>query len=181
VIAQPSDFVWHLAVVDPGSCRVIVQGVILEPTPYVVATELAYTFNGLGQIRSTVIKQGDPDFDAAQTAKLASAEDWSDIAADRRNTRAELIAAATAYLDRLGGDAADVSLAASCQRIDNGAHSANCEAAAGPAFVERRLTVDEAKGAVAVSSNRGEAEGPPDMRIFRIEDGRVRYVHAIAP
>lgn len=181
VISQPSEFAWHLDVVDTGNCRVIVQGVILEPTPYVVATRLAWSFNGLGQIRSTVVREGDAQFDAQQTYEHASQVDWSDIPPDQRNTRAELIAAATTYLDRLGGTSADVPLGVGCDRLDNGAYSASCEPAAGPAFVEREFTVDETKGAVAVVSNRGGPDGPPDTRIFRIEGGEIRHVHAVAP
>src|SRR4051794_18570722 len=33
VIGQPADFAWHLDLVDPGSCRVFVEGVILAPKP----------------------------------------------------------------------------------------------------------------------------------------------------
>lgn len=153
VISQPSDFAWHIDVIDPGSCHVIVQGVILEPTPYIVATQLAWSFNGLGQIRSTVVRDGDAGFDPQKAVDDASKEDWGEIPADKRNSRDELIAAANAYLD--GQD--------------------------GPAFVERELTVDEPKGIVAVVSNRGDAEGPQDAHVFRIEGGQVRYVHAVSP
>ncbi|WP_305096021.1 hypothetical protein [Croceibacterium aestuarii] len=181
VISQPSDFDWHLALVDTGTCHVLVHGVILKPVPYVVTTQLAWTFNGLGQIRSTVVREGDANFDAKKTYAYASKEDWSEIPAGKRDTRQALLALANAYLDRAGGGAADVALAPSCDRIDNGAYSTNCEPAPGAAFVDREFTVDEAKGAVAVVSNRGEAEGPQDSRIFRIEDGKIRHVHAVTP
>ncbi|WP_235912782.1 hypothetical protein [Croceibacterium salegens] len=181
VIAQPSEFAWQLDVIDPGSCHVIVQGVILEPTPYVVTTQLAWTFNGLGQIRSTVIREGDPKFDAKKTFEYASKEDWGEIPEGQRNTRDELIAVANAYLDRMGGGDGTVALASNCDRIDNGAYVANCEPGTGPAFLKRELSVDVAKGTVAVVSNRGEDEGPQDARIFRIEGGKIRHVHAVAP
>ena len=83
VISQPADFVWHVALVDTGNCRVFVEGVILAPKPYVVGTRLAWTFNGLGQIDSLVTRPGDPGFDAAASKDGASKEDWGPIAADK--------------------------------------------------------------------------------------------------
>src|SRR5262245_32716737 len=43
VIGQPSDFAWHVALVDTGNCRVFVEGVILKPKPYVIGTRLAWS------------------------------------------------------------------------------------------------------------------------------------------
>lgn len=153
VIGQAADFAWHVDLVDTGACRVFVHGIILTPKPYVVGTALAWSFNGLGQINSVVTQAGDPQFDAAAAAAAAAKEDWGEIPADKRETRAALLAAANAYLAGLSG----------------------------PALVQPELTVDETKGAVAVRAHIGNAEGPAVGHVLRIEGGKVRYDHALVP
>jgi hypothetical protein len=152
VIGQPSDFAWHVELVDPGSCRVFVQGVILAPKPYVVGTALAWSFNGLGQINSVVTQPGDPQFDAKAASDAASKEDWGEIPADKRETRAAVLAAANAYLASLPTK-----------------------------IVEPEITVDETKGAAAIRGHLGGPDGPAVGHVLRIESGKVRYDHALTP
>jgi hypothetical protein len=151
VIGQPADFAWNVQLVDTGNCRVFVQGVILKPKPYVVGTRLAWSFTGLGQIGSVVTQPGDPQFDAQKASDSASKEDWGTIPEGQRNSRDELMAAAKAYL-----------------------------AASGPQLTDPEFTVDETKGAVAVTGHTGGADGPAAAEVFRIEGGKVRYIHSMA-
>ena len=153
VIGQPADFAWHVELVDPAACRVFVQGVILKPKPYVVGTALAWSFNGLGQINSVVTQAGDPQFDAQAASDAAAKEDWGEIPADKRETRAALLAAADAYLAGLPG----------------------------AKLADTELTVDETKGAVAVRGHVGGPEGTAIGHVLRIEGGKVRYDHALTP
>mgnify|MGYP001598703408 FL=1 len=153
VIGQPADFAWTVDLVDPGSCRVFVEGVLLTPKPYVVGTTLAWSFNGLGQINSVVTQPGDPQFDAQAVLAGAGKEDWGVIPAEKRDTREALIAAANAHLAGL----------------------------AGPKLAEPELTIDETKGAVAVRGHAGTPEGPAVGHVLRIEGGKVRYDHALTP
>lgn len=152
VIGQPADFAWHVELVDPGSCRVFVQGVILKPKPYVIGTALAWSFNGLGQINSVVTQPGDPQFDAQASSDGASKEDWGEIPADKRDTRAALMAAANTYL-----------------------------ATRNVKLVQPEFTIDETKGAVAVRGHLGGPDGPALGHVLRIEGGQVRYDHTLAP
>ena len=153
VIGQPADFAWNVQLIDPGACRVFVQGIILKPKPYVVGTTLAWSFNGLGQINSVVTQEGDPQFDAAAASAAAAKEDWGEIPADKRETRAALLAEATAYVGALPG----------------------------PKLADAEYTVDETKGAVAVRGHAGGVDGPAVGHVLRIEGGKVRYDHALTP
>jgi hypothetical protein len=153
VIGQPADFAWHVELVDPGACRVFVQGVILKPKPYVVGTALAWSFNGLGQINSVVTQSGDPQFDAQAASDSAGKEDWGVIPAEKRDTRDALMAAANAYLAALPG----------------------------PKLAEPELTIDETKSAVAVRGHAGGPDGPAVGHVLRIEGGKVRYDHTLTP
>ena len=149
VIGQPADFAWHLDLIDTGNCRVFVEGVILKPKPYVVDTRMAWSFNGLGQIGSIVTHPGDAGFDAQKTYDTASKEDWSAVAADKRASRDDLMAAAKAYL------------------------------ATQPALTDPEFTVDETKNAVAVRGQLGGPDGPAVSHVMRIEGGKVSYVHSM--
>jgi hypothetical protein len=153
VIGQPADFAWHVELVDPGACRVFVQGVILKPKPYVVGTTMAWSFNGLGQINSVVTQAGDPQFDAQAASDAAAKEDWGAIPADKRDTRANLLTAANAYIAGLPG----------------------------PKLADTELTVDETKGAVAIRGHIGGPDGPAVGHVLRIEGGKVRYDHTLMP
>jgi hypothetical protein len=150
VIGQPSDFAWHVDLVDTGNCRVFVQGVILKPKPYIVGTRLAWSFNGLGQIGSVVTQPGNPQFDAQKAVDAAGKEDWGVIPEGQRDTRDALMAAAKAYLS-----------------------------SSGPQLTDPEFTVDETKGAVAVTGHVGGEEGPAAAQVLRIEGGKVRYAHAM--
>lgn len=153
VIGQPADFAWHVDLIDPGSCRVFVQGVILKPKPYVVGTTLAWSFNGLGQINSVVTQPGDPQFDAQAAADAAAKEDWSAIPESKRDSRDALLAAAKAWL----------------------------AAQSGPQLADAEFTIDETKGAVAVRGHVGGEDGAAMGHVLRIEGGKVRYAHTLAP
>lgn len=153
VIGQPADFAWHVDLIDTGSCRVFVQGVILKPKPYVVGTTLAWSFNGLGQINSVVTQPGDPQFDAQAAADAAAKEDWSTIPEGKRDSRDALLAAAKAWL----------------------------AAQSGPQLADAEFTIDETKGAVAVRGHVGGEDGPAIGHVLRIEGGKVRYAHTLAP
>lgn len=153
VIGQPSDFAWHVDLIDPTACRVFVHGVILQPKPYVVGTVLGWSFNGLGAINSVVTQAGDPQFDAQAARDAAAKEDWGEIAADKRETRAALLAEATAYIAGLPGGK----------------------------LAGTEYTVDETKGAVAVRGHVGGEDGPAVGHVLRIEGGKVRYDHALTP
>ena len=153
VIGQPADFAWHVDLIDPGSCRVFVQGVILKPKPYVVGTALAWSFNGLGQINSVVTQPGDPQFDAQGAADAAGKEDWSAIPEGKRDSRDALLAAAKAWL----------------------------AAQSGPQLADAEFTVDETKGAVAVRGHAGGEDGPAIGHVLRIEGGKIRYAHTLTP
>jgi hypothetical protein len=119
----------------------------------VVATTLAWSFNGLGQINSVVTQSGDPQFDAQAAADAAAKEDWSVIAEGKRDARAALLAAANAWL----------------------------ASQPGPKLVDPEFTVDETKGAVAVRGHAGGEDGPAAAHVLRIEGGKVRYAHTLTP
>jgi len=96
VLGSPREFVWTSKLLDTAQCKVFVEGVILSPEPYVLATVVNNGFFGVNQI-STVVGSGDAEAVLAQ----AKGEEWSDIAEGARATRQALTAAADAQLDAM--------------------------------------------------------------------------------
>ena len=144
VLGTPMEFAWTLKLLDSQQCKVFVEGMILEPKEYVLATVVNNGFFGVNQI-GTVIGGGN----AAEALAQARGEDWAELPEDGRAERAQLLAAANAYLDELDAE-----------------------------IVERSFVVDESRGAVGVFARVGDTAGSAASYAFRIEDGAVRYVHA---
>lgn len=184
---HPREVVWHMALLDTTSCRVYVQAVTKVGEEWeVLATQIGNGFFGVGPFSNITTRQGDWLFDAERTAYYASREDWSEIPEDRRNTRAELLAAANAYLDLFNDPTVEVPWGTPCARLEGGVYtgrglptdSCNVGVPSGVPMVERQYVVDEARGAVNVFLKMG-TNGRPDSHTFRVEDGKIRYVHTV--
>jgi hypothetical protein len=112
---------------------------------------------------------------------------------NQRDTRATLVAAANAYLDAfLEGKKDLVPWGYPCNRTEGGAHTGNgspmdsCDVGvpAGVNIANRRFIVDETIGSVVVYCTFGAGgpnggSGAPDTHLFRIENGKLRYVHTL--
>ncbi len=185
---RPREVVWSMALLDTTSCKVFVEAVTkAEDGKWeVLATQVTNGFFGVGPFDNITTDEGDWLFDAERTAYYASREDWSEIPEGERSTRAELIAAADAYLDLFNDKSVAVPWGTPCARLEGGVYTGRGEAADscnvgvpdGVELTNRRYIVDEAKGAVNVFLDFGEGKRP-DSHTFRIENGKLRYVHTV--
>jgi hypothetical protein len=124
-------------------------------------------------------------FDIDGYLKNSSAEDWGTISEAARDTRATLEYAANAYLDALLAGKADVMpWGFPCNRT---AADGSCRVGVPAGTVNianRHFVVDETMGAVAVLCTFGVDPSSgrvrtPDAHLFRVENGKVRFVHAL--
>ncbi len=135
-------------------------------------------------------------FNADAYLKYSSTEKWDPIPAEKRATRGALVAAANAYLDAFLEKKPDmVPWGFPCVRIEGGMYTGkdspqdSCEVGvpAGVNIANRRFVVDEVIGTVQVlctfgAGTPGGGSGAPDSHLFRVENGKLRYVaHADAP
>jgi hypothetical protein len=178
-----------LILLDTGTCRVFVEAVMTDPEhPYVMATQIThFGFNGsVGKIDNIVTDEGDWLFDANATLRYASRENWDVIPEGQRNTRAELIAAADAYLNLFKDKATVVPWGTPCNRLEGGVYtgkgapddSCNVGVPDNIDLIDRVYVVDETIGAVDVFLKFG-ANKRPDSHLFRVEDGKIRYIHTV--
>lgn len=187
MLSKPVTIDWHRALLDETTCRVSLEMIVTNPDdPYVIAVQ----FNGGGGngsgFQAIVTNADDWLFNAKYTYEYARREDWSPIPEDKRNSRAELQAAADAYLNLFMDKSVEVPWGTPCNRLEGGIYtgrgepddSCNVGVPDNIAMAERAYVIDPVLGAVDVFLKMGPNERPDSHR-FRIEDGKIRYVHTV--
>lgn len=184
---HPREVVHHIALLDTTTCRTFNEVVARTGDEWeVFATQVNSGFFGTGPFINVTTKEGDWLFDGERTAYYATRENWGVIPEGQRNTREEILAAANAYLDLFSNPDTVVPWGTPCARLEGGVYtgrglptdSCNVGVPSGVPMVERDYVVDVERGAVAVFLKMGEKRRP-DVHTFRIEDGKIRYVHTV--
>ena len=90
-----------------------------DPHPYVIHTRIEATQDGkVAKMESVVTDAGDWVFGAAEHLAVTQGENWGEIPAGQRDSRAVLQAAADAYLDNWGDPALPVPHGTPCARLE---------------------------------------------------------------
>jgi hypothetical protein len=192
VLSQPRKIDFHRSLFDTQSCSSFTEVVITDPAhPYVLGTLVQMRGGRVSGIEMLVTDRDDWLFNAANTLKYSRAENWSEIPPAERDSADTIMAAAAAYLDLFSDKSVAVPWGSPCQRLEGGLYtgkgapgvslpddSCNVGVPDGPKLINRRYFVDEALGAVTVLLNFGDNQ-LPDAHTFRVEKGKIRYVHTI--
>jgi hypothetical protein len=192
ILGQPQKVEFHRSLIDPATCQSFTELVVTDPAhPYVLGTRLKLDGGKVSEIETLVTDKDDWLFNAGNTARYSRAEKWDVIPPARRDSRATIIAAADAYLDLFNDKASKVPWGSPCARLEGGAYttknapgivtakdSCNVGVPSGTPLINRRYIVDEDLGAVVVLLNFGKNQ-QPDSHMFRVENGKLRYVHTI--
>jgi hypothetical protein len=184
----------HRSLLDPATCQTFTEVIVAnKEKPYVLGTRLRVNHDKIAEIEILWTTTGYWLFNADNYLKYSSSENWGTIPANQRDTRETLVAAANAYLDAfLEGKKDLVPWGYPCNRTEGGAHTGNgsptdsCDVGvpSGVNIANRRFIVDETIGSVAVfctfgAGNAAGGSGAPDTHLFRIENGKLRYVHTL--
>jgi hypothetical protein len=184
----------HRSLLDPSTCQTFTEVIVTsKDKPYVLGARMRVNRDKIAEIEILWTTTGYWLFNAEAYLKWSSSEDWGVIPANRRDTRATLVAAANAYLDAfLEGKKDLVPWGYPCNRTEGGAHTGNgspmdsCDVGvpSGVNIANRRFIVDETIGSVVVYCTFGAGgpnggSGAPDTHLFRIENGKLRYVHTL--
>jgi hypothetical protein len=188
VIQKPMKIDFHRTLIDPATCQTFTEVIVTDKShPYVLGTRLRVNHDKIVEIESMVTQQGDWLFNADNYFKWSPGEDWGVIPPDQRDTRDTLVAAANAYLDAFLEKKVDlVPWGYPCNRTEGGIRTGkgvpedSCQVGvpSGVNIVARRFLVDETIGAVVAFCNFGVG-GLPDTHLFRVEKGKLRYVHTL--
>jgi len=188
VIQKPMKIDFHRTLIDPTTCQTFTEVIVTDKAnPYVLGTRLRVNHDKIVEIESMVTHQGDWLFNADNYYKWSPNENWGVIPRKRRDTRDTLVAAANAYLDAFLEKKVDlVPWGYPCERTEGGLRTGKglpddtCAVGvpAGVNIVARRFVVDETIGSVVAFCTFGVG-GLPDAHLFRIEHGKLRFVHTL--
>jgi hypothetical protein len=194
LINTPLKIDHHRSLLDDASCQTFTEVIVTDPAkPYVLGTRMRVNHDKIAEIEIVWTTTGYWLFNADNYLKYSSTEDWGPIPAERRDSRATLVGAANAYLDAfLEGKIDQVPWGFPCVRVEGGMYTGrgspddSCEVGvpAGVNIANRRFVVDEVIGSVVVYCTFGAGgpnggSGAPDTHLFRVENGKLRYVHTL--
>lgn len=166
--------------------------------PYVIHTRMEANEAGkVSKVESIVTDQDDWVFGATPYLNFTKAEDWSEIPAGKRDTREAIQAAAESYINHWGNPTLTVLHGTPCARLEGRIYTATRDPAGNtcnmPAFPQpiktgnRRFVIDETVGAVVIFHNfswldaglPADHPGTPASQMFRVVDGKNRYIHEV--
>jgi hypothetical protein len=194
LVRTPMKIDHHRSLLDTATCQTFTEVIVTSrERPYVLGTRLRVNRDKIAEIEILWTTTGYWLFNADAYLKYSSTETWDAIPVDRRDTRSTLVAAANAYLDAfLEGRKDLVPWGYPCNRTEGGAHTGtgaptdSCDVGvpSGVNISNRRFVVDETMGSVVVfctfgAGNAAGGSGAPDTHLFRIENGKLRYVHTL--
>ena len=184
----------HRSLLDTSTCQTFTEVIVADKAgPYVLGTRLRVNHGLIAEIEMLWTTTGYWLFNADNYLKYSSAEDWSAIPAAKRDSRATLEAAASAYLDAfLEGKKDLVPWGYPCNRTEGGMRTGrgvaedSCDVGvpSGVNIANRHFVVDETIGAVVAFCTFGAGSatggsGAPDTHLFRVENGKLRFVHTL--
>jgi hypothetical protein len=184
----------HRSLIDTSTCQTFTEVIVTDKAnPHVLGTRMRVNRDKIAEIEILWTTTGYWLFNADNYLKYSSAENWGPIPADKRDTRDTLVAAANAYLDAfLEGKKDLVPWGYPCQRTEGGMYTGkgdpkdSCDVGvpSGVNISNRRFVVDPTIGSVVVyctfgAGNANGGSGSPDTHLFRVENGKLRYVHTL--
>ena len=183
----------HRSLLDVETCETFTEIISARSShPYVIGTRLRIADNKISEIEALVTDKDDWLFNAENSLKYSSQEKWDILPAALRTDRQTLINAANAYFDIFSDRSAiaRVPWNVPCARLEGGAYTnpdgkpdATCTG--GPPLegtlqiTNRRFIVDLDMGTVVGLVDFGVENGWPDSHMFRLENGKVRFVHTL--
>jgi hypothetical protein len=184
----------HRSLLDTATCQTFTEAIVTnKEKPYVLGTRLRVNHDKIAEIEILWTTTGYWLFNADTYLQYSSTEKWDSIPANKRDTRDTLVAAANAYLDAFLEQKKDlVPWGYPCNRTEGGAHTGrgnaddSCDVGvpSGVNISNRRFVVDATIGAVVAfctfgAGNPNGGSGAPDTHLFRVENGKLRYVHTL--
>jgi hypothetical protein len=194
MLSMPLTIDHHFSLLDTDSCQTFTEVIVTDAgNPYVLGTRMRVNHDKIAEIEILWTTTGYWLFNADAYLQYSSTEDWGPIAAEERDSRGTLVGAANAYLDAfLEGKIDQVPWGFPCVRVEGGAYTGrgspadSCEVGvpSGVNIANRRFVVDEVIGSVVVYCTFGAGgpnggSGSPDTHLFRVENGKLRYVHTL--
>jgi hypothetical protein len=188
ILKTPLKIDFHRSLLDTTACETFTELIVTDKShPYVIGAHLTVKGASISAIDLLVADADDWLFNADNYLKYSTSENWAPVPRASRSTTCQLLAAANAYLDVFNDNSTPVPWGTPCNRLEGGAHtgngsptdSCNVGVPSGMHILNRRFIVDEEMNAVDVLDRFIKETGAPDSHLFRLENGKIRYVHTI--
>ncbi|KAF2191886.1 hypothetical protein K469DRAFT_555905 [Zopfia rhizophila CBS 207.26] len=195
ILSQPLKLDYNRSIHDPVLCNTFTEIIVTDPKhPYVIGTRMESDGSKITKIESLVTDEGDWLFNATGYAYYNSLENWEPIPEGQRDSRAVIKAAGDAYFDRFANENVSVPYGTPCARLEGGAYTGGRNLSANTCnlglpstihVVNRRYVIDEVMGAVDMylgfpGLDRASRDPTPDSHLFRVEKGKIRYIHTLS-
>ena len=184
---------FHRSLLDTKLCETYTEIISASGShPYVIGSRLKITGDAIAEVEALVTDEDDWLFNASNYLKYSSRENWSILPPEMRSDRQTLIRVANAYFDVFKDFSStnEIPWNIPCARLEGGMYTnpenkpdASCTE--GPPLegsveiTNRRFIVDVDMGTVVGLANFGDENGWPDSHIFRLEDGKMRFIHTL--
>jgi hypothetical protein len=171
---------------DTEICETFTEVIVTDKShPYVLGVRIKVANRRISELETLITDADDWLFNADNYLKYSPSEDWGVIPVTVRDSRATLIAAANAYFDVFDDNEVKVPWGTPCNRLEGGIRtgrgmpddSCNVGVPTGMKLTNRRFISDPEIGAV-VGFIRWPS-GVPDSHLFRVEKGKLRFVHSL--
>ncbi|KAI1086633.1 hypothetical protein F5B19DRAFT_478579 [Rostrohypoxylon terebratum] len=178
---------------DSVECAVFTEiSAATNKPPYVIATRMLFTDDKITTVQSVVANDGDWAFNATGQLYWTKTENWDVIPEEKRDTRDVIKAAGDAYLDSWGDGTVKVPYGTPCARLEGGSYTGSRQSTANtctmPQFPSafkienRRYVIDEEVGGLDIFNDfpfidAAKPDGTSSTNFFRIEGGKIRYIH----
>lgn len=197
ILSSPLTIAHNRSQHDVVQCATFSEFIVTTAAkPYVIATQLRLDNSSgkVNQIDSIITTKGDWLFNVTGTLYWASRESWTPIPAEKRDSREVIKAAGDAYCDLFNDKSVKVPWGSPCARLEGGSYTGKgaatdkCDVGvpSGVKLVNRQYVIDEEYGTVDIIMDFGGtagsvgAAGLPDSHEFRVEGGKLRYVHTLS-
>jgi len=191
ILTSALDIDFHRSLLDVDACETFTELIRTNKQhPYVFGTRLKVVDRKISEIETLVTDKDDWLFNADNYLMYSQKEKWDAIPADKRSDRQTLIDAASAYFDVFSDKNAKVPWGTPCARLEGGIYTtkdfddpkASCNLGVpedgNVKLTHRHYVVDPEIGAV-VGFVRFGNENVPDSHLFRVENGKLRYIHTM--
>lgn len=186
ILSKPLAITYNRTLYDLTACATYTEVIVNSTTdPHVIGTQLRFANHNINKVDMIITKPGDWLFNVTGTAYWVTRENWDTIPEEKRDTRETIRKAADAYCDLFSNPNVTVPWGTPCVRLEGGLYgdpgpNGTCAVGipTGVPMRNRRYVIDETVGAVDVMLDFGNS-GWPDSHEFRVEGGRLRYVHTL--
>ncbi|KAF2786727.1 hypothetical protein K505DRAFT_289214 [Melanomma pulvis-pyrius CBS 109.77] len=191
ILSQPLKIDHNRSQHDIVQCAAFSEFIVTNSAkPYVITTQLRVdnTTNKVSQMDSIITTKGDWLFNVTGTLYWASREKWDPIPLEKQDKREVIKAAGDAYCDIFNDKTVKVPWGQPCARLEGGSYTGKGQATdrcdvgipSGVKLINRQYVIDEEYGTVDIMMDFGGAGGLPDSHEFRLEGGKLRYVHTLS-